>query len=485
MTHTEMKNRNNYTGPLIVKTITVIAFIMMVVFGHGQDQGYLTWKGTINQVLDQNQNLASAEVNLEAAEANIAIARANYLPGLNLLGSVSQSKTATFSQTAGVIPSSSALAGASLSQMIYNEKKVANIKIQKYLYASEEEQFRNLRYNIISGAGMSYVSLLFAIDLLSVQQENFKITEHNLRAAKDRFEVGSTNKQEVLRWQTQLFADRQTIESQKAMVIIQQGGLNQLLNKPIETKNQLEKLTLENDGFVFSSNMVSVSVRDEMKAKIIRDFFVQLGLANSPVLAGIDQQLLAQTRQVQANKRWAIPNFNASASADAKFDLNPEDDGIPDEDVGFWKVGLTMYLPLLDGGANVNKVKQSKLQMSALELHKNDIRTSLEQSIRASVAVVIGDFLNIGYANEQAQAANMNFELVDDAYMVGESSLLDLLDAQNQKLAANIASRVALYTFFNDLLAAELAIGYFPFLQPKEEVEALINQLELRLVELK
>jgi len=52
-------------------------------------------------------------------------------------------------------------------------------------------------------------------------------------------------------------------------------------------------------------------------------------------------------------------------------------------------------------------------------------------------------------------------------------------------LTANIASRVALYTFFNDLLAVELAIGYFPFLQPKEEVDALIHNLELRLMDLK
>lgn len=481
----EMKNNNNFLRSLSTKTITVLVLMMTTIIVNAQEQNYLTWKGTINKVLEQNQNLASAEVNLAAAESNIAIARANYLPGLNVLGSVSQSKTATFSQTAGVIPSSAALAGASLSQMIYNEKKVANIKIQKYLYASQEEQFRNLRYNIISGTGMSYVALLFASDLLSVQQENFEITEHNLEAAKDRFEIGSTDKQEVLRWQAQLFAGRQSIESQKAMVIIRQGGLNQLLYKPIETKNELEKLTLENNGFVFSSNMVASSVSDEKKAIIIRDFFVELGLANSPVMAGLEQQLLAQTRQVQANKRWAIPSFNASASADAKFDLNPEDAQADDSDIGFWKVGVTMFIPLVDGGANVNKVKQSKLQMSALELHKNDLETSLEQSIRASLAVVIGDFLNIGYAKEQAEAANMNYELVNDSYLVGESSLLDLLDAQNQKLAANISSRVALYTFFNDLLAVELAIGYFPFLQPKEEVDALINKLELRLIEMK
>ena len=142
--------------------------------------------------------------NLKAAETNIAIARSNYLPGLNLLGSLSKSKTATFSEFNGVIPSSAFLAGASLSQMVYSEKSVANIKVQKYLYASKEEQFRDTQYNIISTAGMSYIALLLAEDLLAVQQENIQITEYNLNAANDRYKAGSTNMQEVLRWKTQM-----------------------------------------------------------------------------------------------------------------------------------------------------------------------------------------------------------------------------------------------------------------------------------------
>ena len=207
---------------------------------YGQEQQVLTWNAAITTVLEQNQNLASAEDNLKAAETNIAIARSNYLPGLNILGSLSKSKTATFSEFNGVIPSSALLAGASLSQMVYSEKSVANIKIQKYLYASKEEQFRDTQYNMISAAGMSYIALLLAEDLLAVQQENIQITEYNLNAASDRYKAGSTNMQEVLRWKTQMYSDRQTIESQKAAVIIRQGGLNQLLNTPIETKNVLK-----------------------------------------------------------------------------------------------------------------------------------------------------------------------------------------------------------------------------------------------------
>ena len=459
-----------------IRSTFMMLLILLGMCANAQDQPVLNMTEAITRVLQENPNLASAEASLEASEANIALARANYLPGLNILGSISQSKTATFSQTAGIIPSSSALAGASLSQMIYNEKQVANIKIQKYLFASEEEQYRNTRYAIISKAGMSYIALLFAEDLLAVQQDNISITEQNLNASQDRQEVGSTNMQEVLRWETQLYSDHQTIESQKAAVIISRGSLNQLLNVPIEARENLEKLTLENDGFIFSSDVVAASASDEKLASVIRDYLVELGLANSPAIASMEQQLLAQNRNLEANKRWAIPNFNASASADAKFDLSGEE--TENSDLGFWKVGLTMFIPLVDGGANVNKIKQAKLQMSALELQMNDIQTSLEQAIRASVAVAIGDFNNISFAEAQARAAHKNYELVNDSYRVGESSLLDLLDAQNQRLIADISSRVALYTFFNDLLAVEQAIGYFPFLEPEDEVDSIIRELE-------
>jgi len=479
-----MKNQYNQVNMFTIRMTIILAMLISSIHTIAQEQVNLNFIEAVNRVLARNPNLASAEASLEASRANIAIAKSNYLPGLNILGSLSQSKEATFSQTAGVIPSSSALVGASLSQMVYNETYVANTKIQKYLFASDEELYRNTRNTTISAAGMSYIGLLFAIDLLEVQQENILITEQNLLASKDRLEVGSTDMQEVLRWELQFFSDRQAIESQKAAVIIRRGSLNQLLNDPIETKVYPEKMTLKNNGFIFSSEVVAALANDESKALIIRDYMVELGLANSPELASYDQQLLAQDRQLKADKRWAIPTFNFDASTNAKFALNEEDTEATDSDQGFWKFGITMLYPLVDGGANIKRVKQSKIQLSAMELQRNDLRNSIEQSIRASMAVVISDFLNIGFAAEQAEAAHKNYKLVYEAYYVGESSLLDLLDAQNQKLVADISSRVVLYTFFDDLLAVEQEIGFFPFQESEENVKEVIEELERRLLEL-
>ena len=154
-----MRKQNNRIPLLNVTIVGVFVLLLGEVGVCGQEQQVLTWKAAIATVLEQNPNLASAEDNLKAAETNIAIARSNYLPGFNILGSLSKSKSATFSEFNGVIPSSAFLAGASLSQMVYSEKSVANIKIQKYLYASKEEQFRDTQYKMISAAGYVLYSL--------------------------------------------------------------------------------------------------------------------------------------------------------------------------------------------------------------------------------------------------------------------------------------------------------------------------------------
>ena len=96
---------------------------------------------------------------------------------------------------------------------------------------------------------------------------------------------------------------------------------------------------------------------------------------------------------------------------------------------------------------------------------------------------MISDYINMGFANAQAEAARENYDLVYDSYMVGESTLLDFIDAQQQKLDADISATLALYTFFADLIATELEISFFPFLQQPDQVAVIILELERRLLE--
>ncbi|MGB9340997.1 MAG: TolC family protein, partial [Polyangiales bacterium] len=82
----------------------------------------------------------------------------------------------------------------------------------------------------------------------------------------------------------------------------------------------------------------------------------------------------------------------------------------------------------------------------------------------------------------QAETAEENFALVREAYLDGESTLLDLIDAQDQLISANTSERQALYQFLSDLLTLEQSIAYFPFLDGdgSRHVKELEAELQAR-----
>ena len=97
------------------------------------------------------------------------------------------------------------------------------------------------------------------------------------------------------------------------------------------------------------------------------------------------------------------------------------------------------------------------------------------------MTVVIASYQAIDLARLQAGTAAENYQLVRDAYLEGESPLLVMLDAQQQKVGADSALTKAAYTFLSNLLSAEQAIGYFPFLRGPDSVDEHVRNLENQL----
>ena len=68
---------------------------------------------------------------------------------------------------------------------------------------------------------------------------------------------------------------------------------------------------------------------------------------------------------------------------------------------------------------------------------------------------------------------------MNEAYLDGESTLLDLIDAQQQLIGANTSARQALYQFLSDLLTLEQSIAYYPFLE--SDAGTRVRELEAKL----
>ncbi len=68
--------------------------------------------------------------------------------------------------------------------------------------------------------------------------------------------------------------------------------------------------------------------------------------------------------------------------------------------------------------------------------------------------------------------------LVTDAYSRGAASLVDLLDAQNAAVVADLVAANAVYDFLADMASVERAVGRFSLLSTAEERAAFFERLE-------
>ncbi len=146
-----------------------------------------------------------------------------------------------------------------------------------------------------------------------------------------------------------------------------------------------------------------------------------------------------------------------------------------------WSVGAELSFPLVQGGAKIARLRQARETLSSLRIERRSEALNIEDSIRAAFTQASGSYATLGFARQQESSAQRNFELVNDSYVAGVASIVDLLDAQNQLLSAELAVANAFYGFLTDLIAAEQAMAFYPFLEPEPEVTRFLDRVEREL----
>jgi outer membrane protein TolC len=441
--------------------------------------GELTWLEAIHQALDANQALVAARQTLDAQQKDIAIARSSMLPDL-VLGALGQfSKDETFSSSAGVVPERTFKVAGEITETLYNQSYIDTLGSQKHVYKGQQYTFENTRNQTIAAAGQDYIGVLLAEALMALNHENVRLTENSLELTQAQETSGAVPYRNVLRWKSQLYGAERAVAEQQGSLLANYFRFNQVRNRPAEEICKLEGLTVQKDGFLFASETISKNLADEKKAALARDYLVSLGLDRSPALRSLDAEIKAEQRTMKSARRWLIPSLDAAAAA-ASF-VRTEGAGSSETQDGelFWQVGLALNWNVLDGGAFIAQMNQSKAEFWSLRSQRNNAAISLEENIRSTAAAAMASFAQIELAELEAKAAKENYDLVNEAYLEGDAALIEQIDAQRQLLEAQTAAQQALYQFLADLVILEQSIAYFPFLDG--DASTHVKELEAKL----
>jgi outer membrane protein len=441
------------------------------VLGQSAPPERLGLEQAVEQALASNLELAARTRALEADRRQIDNERAALLPHVGVGGRAQVIDTKRSDDSRGNNAQRALIVAAGVDQVLYDEDDWATYRIQEHTYEGQTQQFRDFELGLVQQAADAFLELDRNRALLEIQQRNRELTASNLETTRARVATGYSSERELLRWQAQLAQNDQSVTLARTRVLVNRFALNRVRNRAREEAVDPRAVDLDAYGFVYANETIVQSIAAPEGDRKLRDTMVRIGAERSPVIAELDADIAAEERLLTANERsfW-MPTLTAQAGVDH---VATSSSTTGDFEQTEWIARVNLAFPIFEGGARFSKLSQSGERLSGLRLARRAAVESVDEQVRSGFAQASGSFANIGFAARQEGAARKNYEFVDEGYVLGVVSILDLLDAQSQLLDARVGAVNARYDFLADLVAAERALGFYPFLERGEEVEVL------------
>lgn len=461
---------------------SVLLDVTMVGQLGGQTGRSLSLADAVKEAMKANLDLAASKEGLLSTAEQVNQARSALLPQLGVgVGArwIDEDRTLLYGAER------SASWSAQLRQTIYDERSWGSFTTEKHLQRARERSQDAFRLDVALSVALAYLDLLRTQTAIKVQTEDLALSRSNLELARVREKVGVGGREEVYRWEAQLANTQNRLLSTVALSRAARVELNTLLNRPSEQGVLPKELAADDSSLLTSGKKLDRYLQDPTLFAVLSDFMTQESHRLAPELASVDASLAAASRSVTAEKRsYVLPTFVATAGIEQRFyeagagsDPQPIA-GIETPDSLDWQVGVSASLPLLEGGGHNAELRRVERQRSQLTLQRKAIARDIERRLRVSLYQANATFGAIELTRAAAAAARQNLELVTDKYREGTAPIIQLIDAQNQSVVAELDAANAVFDFLAQLMRVERAMGRFSFLVNPDQTNDFFLRLE-------
>ncbi|MCH2196674.1 TolC family protein [Kordia sp.] len=429
----------------------------------------------IEGVLNKNLSLQSLQKDIELKNQDVKTAKSNYLPSLTAAatGTYVDPKLAEISN--GQNPEFSTAGNLTLQQTVFSESANANIDIQKNLQKAQQENYNAEELNTIFDASNAYFNALILKANAQIRLRNLGLTKRNLQLAKQNFDAGQSGKSDMLRFRSEMAQNTQVMveaanQLEQAFII-----LNQLLNNPVSTEIDIEDVELDKGIFKnYNYDQITELLDDPKLREPFIEFLIQEAQNNAPELKALGYNLDATERNIQLNGNGRfLPTvalqgqYNRTFSRSGVGTTFPT--GFPATPDGNYNIGVNVSIPIFNRTqTNINK-QIAIIQKDQLEINRDNTKLSISANIRNSVLNLVNQISNIELSKVSEETAKESLELTQTSYSNGAVNVVQLLDAQNNYLNAQLSRTNAIYNYLINALQLERYLGYYFLLNSESE----------------
>jgi outer membrane protein TolC len=295
-----------------------------------------------------------------------------------------------------------------------------NYRIKKDEIRMAEYEIETYRQELIRDIETAYYNYCLAVDAKKILESALGLVNKNLAVNESLVRNGKGLHANVLRAESEAEQIRSRLREAENLRLNARSWFNFLLNKPLADSVVYEFIQLPDDLKLAVSTDPVITNRSELK---------QLGTA-----------LTIRQSVLDMNKRFAVPRvytFMDLGSQAFNWDFNSK--------TKYLFAGVQVNVPIFSGLRNQAKISTSKLEISELELMREN--ASRQFSVAAGVSRNNLNTAMVNHASsvKQYESARAYFRLIETGYSEGVNSLIEFMDARNQLTTSEIQVKLNWY----------------------------------------
>lgn len=376
--------------------------------------------------------------------------------------SLTELSSAANSQTANALPRNGSF---SLVQPLYQGGRVKGLKGQaKQTVLAARQDLRNVEQNILLQAANAYVDVIRDEEAARIRRNNVRVLSIQRQAAQERFNGGVGTKTEIAQAQSRLVSSRRGLSNAEAdLAISRQAYLRIIGHMP-----------------------------EQLSAALLYELPLNLASAQLIARSNNPQLYAARFEAKAADSAISIAKSNHKPTLSLNGQLrNVEDQVTGLGDSKSAEVILQMRIPVYSGGLNKSRVRAAKSAQARLEFQARDVERAVQQAVADAWARVRASREALRSSQAQAVEAKIAFQGVELERNAGLRSTLDVLDAEQEVLTAELAildDRRALHQSVYQLMvsmgvfdaaALRLDVDYY---DPSENLNDITSRKMIRFV---
>lgn len=386
-----------------------------------------TVEEVVGLALEQNYDIRLGQNNLDIAENNNTLGNAGFLPTVELTGSANQTIQDTEllfangdgqSRTGAVTTRYDAAAG--LTWTLFDGLKMFATKERlEEIQRSNSYTFQAQLQTSIADVMKAFYNTALEQERLALLENTLALSNERVAISRDKYEVGKSSKLEYLQAQVDYNADQSAYVKQKEVISVRKFQL-------------IEVLALDGESIDFQLDVEYV-----LGSVLTEEMVIDAALQNNPDLNYFESNReVAMLSRVEL-ERGRLPSldFNlgysySNLNAEAGFLQSNQSNGL--------NYGLSARMTLFDGMKQSRGIQNAKIQAESSQIAYEQAKMRLVTGVRSAYLVYQNSMELAELERQNLQVAQENEEIAFERFRVGKSNPLELREAQNNRLNAEV-----------------------------------------------